>query len=81
MTSSALKGRVQKELIEFSIKGWVIVSGGVKFYLKNKKNMPLKSILGYLKDRSVFNMSGLCFCHYHNSSSNKGKQNTRDREE
>ena len=42
-------GRVQKKIIEFSIKGWVGGSGGGKNPLKNKRNMPLRSILGQNK--------------------------------
>ena len=46
------KGRFQKKkkLVEISTKGWVGGSGGGQFPLKkNKKNMPLKSILGHFK--------------------------------
>ena len=41
--------KIKKILIEFSIKGWVGVSGGGNFLLKKIKNMPLKSILGHFK--------------------------------
>ena len=48
-----IKGRVQKnkkKIIEFSIKGWVGVSGGGQILLKkSKKDMPLKTILGQKK--------------------------------
>ena len=52
------KVRVQKKkkLIEFSIKGWVDVSGGGQILLKkNKKNMPLKSFKAILSHfRPIF---------------------------
>ena len=43
-----LRKGLKKKLIEFSIKGWVGVSGGGQILLKIK-NMPLKPILGYFK--------------------------------
>ena len=40
----------KKKLVEISTKGWVGGSGGGQFPLKkNKKNMPLKSILGHFE--------------------------------
>ena len=50
-----IKGRVPKKIIEFSIKGWVGGSGGGQILLKkNKKNMPLKSILGHFRPTFFF---------------------------
>ena len=40
--------KIKKKLIEFSINGWVVGSGGVQILLKKIKiNMPLKSISGH----------------------------------